>query len=91
MKYQKIKKEIIDAIQIQKETLNEVLSFVGEDYLMVGEVEEFAESVEIKGLYVQTVKGTEHASFDDYIIRTDEGYIVMNGTYFEKLYEKVTE
>ncbi|MGX7394000.1 hypothetical protein [Carnobacterium mobile] len=91
MKYQKIKKEIIDAIQIQKEILNEVLSFVGEDHLMVGEVEEFAERVEIKGLYVQTMKGTERASFGDYIIRTDEGYIVMNGTYFETLYEKVAE
>lgn len=91
MKYHKIEKETIDAIQIQKETIREALTFVGAGPLTDADGEIFADSIETKGLYIQSAVGPEHASIGDYIIRTDEGYSIMKGPLFDSLYEKVTE
>lgn len=91
MKYQKIKKEMIDAVKIQKENINEALTFVSANSLTAEEAELFVDVFKDTGLYVQTVEGTKKAAFGDYIIRTDEGYNVMKGDLFESLYEKVSE
>lgn len=91
MKYQKIKKEMIDAVKIQKENINEALTFVSANSLTAEEAELFVDVFKDTGLYVQTVEGTKKADFGDYIIRTDEGYNVVKGDLFESLYEKVAE
>lgn len=91
MKYQKIKKVTIDAVQIQKETINEAIIFVGSDPLTSEEAELFADVFKNTGLYVQTVEGTKNAAFGDYIVKTEEGYNVVSGPLFESMYEKVLE
>lgn len=91
MKYQKIEKEVIDAIRIQKETIKDALLFVGYNFLSEKELIALANSIESKGVYVQTAKGPEKASSGDYIIKEDNSYSVMSGSLFESLYEKVTE
>lgn len=91
MKYQKIKKETIDAVQIQKENLNEALKFVGAGSLTTEEAKLFVDVFKDTGLYVQTFEGTKKAAFGDYIIKTEEGYNVVNGNQFEAIYEEVPE
>ncbi|MCA9765428.1 MAG: hypothetical protein KC455_03310 [Carnobacterium sp.] len=91
MKYQKIKKVTIDAIQIQSQNINEVMVFVGSEPLINEEHDKFTDEIESKGLYVQTLEGTKKSSIGDYIVKTDESYNVVNGPFFESLYEKVTE
>lgn len=91
MKYQKKKKSLIDAIQIQKETMKDALLFVGDDSLSEKELVDLADSIEFKGVYVQTVMGPEKASIGDYIIKEDTSYSIMSGPLFESLYEVVPE
>ncbi|MER2175512.1 MAG: hypothetical protein ABS911_12610 [Carnobacterium sp.] len=91
MKYQKIKKVTIDAIQIQSQNVNEVMVFVGSETLIAEEHDKFIDEIESKGLYVQTLEGTKKASIGDYITKTEEGYNVANGPLFESMYEKVLE
>ncbi|ALV20745.1 hypothetical protein [Carnobacterium antarcticum] len=91
MKYQKIEKETFAAIQIQKETINDALLFVGDVSLSEKELVDLTNSIEFKGVYVQTVRGPEKASIGDYIIKEDNSYSVMSGPFFESLYEKVSE
>lgn len=91
MKYQKIKKVTIDAIQIQSQNINEVMVFVGSEPLIAEEHDKFSDEIESKGLYVQTLEGTKKASIGDYIVKIEEGYNVANGPLFESIYEKVIE
>lgn len=91
MKYQKIKKVTIDAIQIQSQNINEVMVFVGSEPLIAEEHNKFIDEIESKGLYVQTLEGTKKASIGNYIVKTEEGYNVVKGGLFESLYEKVLE
>ena len=91
MKYQKIKKVTIDAVQIQGQNINEVMAFVGSEPLNTEEFNKFIDDIESKGLYVQTLEGTKKASIGDYIVKLEEGYNVVNGLSFESLYEKVTQ
>lgn len=91
MKYQKKKKSLIDAIQIQKETMKNALLFVGDDSISEKELTDLTSKIDFKGVYVQTPKGPEKALIGDYIIKADDGYSVMSGPLFESLYEVVTE
>lgn len=91
MKYQKIKKVTIDAIQIQSQNINDVMVFVGSEPLIAEEHNKFIDEIESKGLYVQTLEGTKKASISDYIVKIDEGYNVVKGPLFESIYEKVLE
>ena len=91
MKYQKIKKVTIDAIQIQSQNINEVMVFVGSEPLIAEEFNKFIDEIESKGLYVQTLEGTKKASIGDYVVKTEEGYNVVKGDLFESIYEKVLE
>ncbi|WP_035053137.1 hypothetical protein [Carnobacterium pleistocenium] len=91
MKYQKIKKVTIDAIQIQSQNINEVMVFVGSEPLNAEEFDKFIDEIESKGIYVQALDGTKKASIGDYIVKTEEGYNVVKGTLFESMYEKVLE
>lgn len=90
MKYQKIKKVTIDAVQIHGRNINEVMVFVGSEPLISEEHDKFIDEVESKGLYVQTLEGTKKVCIGDYIVKTEEGYNVVNGLLFESMYEKVT-
>ncbi|MER2130810.1 MAG: hypothetical protein ABS896_00065 [Carnobacterium inhibens] len=56
MKYQKINKVTIDAIQIQRQNINEVMVFVGSEPLIADEHNKFIDEIESKGLYVQTLE-----------------------------------
>lgn len=91
MKYQKIKKEIVEAIQINKENVEELLYFVGSGPLNKQDVEKFIKDMESKGIYIESPEGTKHASVGDYIVKTNEGYTIVIGSLFETLYEKVIE
>lgn len=91
MKYQKKKRSLIDAIQIQKETIKDAILFVGDDSVSEKELTALTNKIDFKGVYVQTPKGPEKALVGDYIIKADDGYSVMSGPLFESLYEKVIE
>ena len=91
MKYQKIKKEIVEAIQINKESVEELLYFVGADPLNKQDIEKFIRDMESKGIYIESPDGTKHALVGDYIVKTNEGYTIVICSLFESLYEKVTE
>ena len=91
MKYQKKQKSLIDAIQIQTELINDVTVFTGTEPLNAEEISSFADEIESKGLYIQTLEGTKKASTGDYIIKTDEGNNVVNRPLFESVYEKMLE
>lgn len=91
MKYQKKQKSLIDAIQIQKETMKDAILFVGDDSVSEKELISLINKIDFNGVYVQTPKGPEKASLGDYIIKADDGYSVISGPLFESLYEVVPE
>lgn len=91
MKYQKKKRSLIDAIQIQKETIKDAILFVGDGSISEKEIKALTNKIDFNGVYVQTLKGPEKAYIGDYIIKADDGYSVMSGPLFESMYEKVIE
>lgn len=91
MKYQKKKKSLIDAIQIQKETIKDAILFVGDDSVSEKELMALTNKIDFNGVYVQTPKGPEKAFIGDYIVKADTSYSVMSGPLFESLYDVVPE
>jgi len=82
MKYRK-KPVVIEAVQLKRENVNEVLEFVGEACYRLTQTFD-------SGMAIETLEGRMHASYDDWIIRGVQGeFYPCKDSIFQQTYEPI--